>query len=155
MFSSNSFSTVSFSTRSFLFGTQPDESAPSGMRRLELYRLQEEALAEQKKAFSETIRAAVAIATPAPTKKKPKLEPLVPLVTYEKPVFKRKPIYTEPTPLPESLPAWLTLISVEINSWFTTLIPQWEARRQVIISVQKQEAANDADIRLRLLLLAA
>ena len=133
------------------------QDAPSGMHRLMLYKLQEESL--QQEAERRVIRAAAVEAAESvtlPSKKvKTKLEPLVPLEVYERPKFRRPVIRTDQTPVLESLPIWLTLVSSEINSWFTTLIPQWEARRQVIISTSKLEAANDADIRLRLLLLAA
>lgn len=142
------------------WGPTDEPTASSGIRRLQLMQLQEEELLKEsiKEAVAKVVSVAeqskVSVEAHKLAKQPAKLEPLVPLETFPEVKFKRKPIYTNPQPVAENFPVWLSDISLEINSWFTQLIPQWEARREVII-VAKQEAANDADIRLRLLLLAA
>jgi hypothetical protein len=68
--------------------------------------------------------------------------------------FKRKPIYIDPTPVNENLPLWLVQTTIQTNYWVRFLIPLWKKQTQVIIET-KRAAANDADIRLRILLLAA
>jgi hypothetical protein len=134
-------------------------SASSGIRRLQMYQMQEEAL------LKDAIKQAVAkveatndqpekrVEQPKPVKKRKPLPKLVPLETYEKPAFKRKPIYSAPTELNPTLPVWLASISLEVDQWYASIIPLWDEHRKVIIA--RQTAANDADMRLRLLLLLA
>ena len=150
MFSSSSFSTVSFSPKSFFFGMQ--ESASSGMRRLQMYQMQEEAL---KKEEQKTIKAAVKEAVePALAKKKQVKPKLVKLVKYEKPEIPRKPIYSSPTEFNPDLAAMLHIWSMQTDEWLLSVVPLLREHRQVIIK-RNTAAANDADYRLRLLLLAA
>ena len=152
MFSSSSFSTVSFSPKSFFFGVQG--SASSGMRRLQMYQMQEEALKkEEQKTLKDVVKEAV---EPAVVKKKSKqaLPKLVKLVEYEKPEIPRKPIYSSPTEFNPDLAAMLHIWSMQTDEWLLSVVPLLREHRQVIIK-RNTAAANDADYRLRLLLLAA
>jgi len=158
MFSQASFATASFSPTSFFFGIQ-EESASSGVRRLQLYQLQEEAL---KTGFKQAIKTVVEEANeqeqgqttpPRARKTKARKPAMVAREEYPEVRFKRKPIYTQPTDLNTTLPVWLALVSKEVDQWYASLIPLWEEHRRVIIKTQT--AANDAEYRIRLLLLAA
>lgn len=143
-------------------------SAHSGVMRLQLYKMQEEHLLkrEARRAAEEALELQQPVkeenneqvegqATPQRARKGAKRKPaVVEREEFPEVRFKRKPIYTNPQPVVEQFPAWVTFVSLEIDSWFSQLIPLWEERKQVIISAQ-QAAVNDADYRLRLLLLAA
>ena len=130
-------------------------SAPSsGMRRLMMYQLQEESLQkDQKRHIKEAAQAATEKIVKVETKKpREKLEPLVPLETYEVPDFKRKAIYTRPTKV-EPIPFYLAQLD-DVQGWYADLHPLWvQFKLQVV--VPRVEAANDHDMRIRLLLLAA
>ncbi len=78
---------------------------------------------------------------------------LVQLETYEKPDFKRKAIYTQPTKTGAQLPRVVAAVDWELDTMYKEFAPRiiaWQIQEQ-----QKVEAANDADMRIRLLLLAA
>ena len=162
-FWSTGFWTPSFWSRGF-WGDQPvEQSASSGIRRLQMYQMQEEALL--KDAVNEAVAKVLPTkeesnerkqgqATPTRARKAKARKPaVVAREEYPEVRFKRKPIYTTTTDVNPTLPVWLAAISTEVDQWYASIIPLWKEHRQVIIS--KQIAANDADYRLRLLLLLA
>ena len=132
------------------------QDAPSGMHRLMLYKLQEEHLQKEaeKKVISQAAKEVAEKVAAVKPKKKQKLEPLVPLEKYEKPRFKRRHIQPQSTGIDEEVAANLKIWSAEIDSWLIRFSYLLQAQRQVII-IEQEAAANDADYRLRLLLLAA
>jgi len=137
--------------------------APSGMRRLMMYQLQEESLRadEERKKLKQVVTEAVAKSdvpesprteNKAPAKKRrvvssPEIAP-EPL-----PPFKRAPILRTPD---ERLPEVLWMLRTEIYAQYVTTYPVLVTLQQNRVKIQQQvAAANDADYRLRLLLLAA
>jgi len=136
--------------------------ASSGVRRLQAYQLQEEALL--KDAIKKTVEKVLSIegsseqeqgqAAPERSRKAAKRKPaVVAREEYPEVRFKRNPIYTQPTPVNPTLPAWLTLISLEVDQWYLRAIPLWAERKGFLLL--KQSAANDAEYRIRFLLLTA
>lgn len=133
------------------------QTGRSGYWRLFFMQMQEDSLKKDKEKLKAVIKEAVAQAEPvaikATSKKKQKLEPLVPLEVYEKPVFRRKPIYTSPASNTDTLRQLTVASSLEIQAMYAQFVPHLVARQ---IKIQRQvEAANDADYRIRLLLLLA
>ena len=139
-------------------------SAHSGAMRLQLYKMQEEHLLkrEAQRVANEVLNQPETPkdeqverqATPQGTRKAKKRKPaVVEREEYPEVRFKRKPIYANPQPVAENLPMWVGLVSIEIDSWYSSIIPLWKEHCRVIIS--KQDAVNDSDSRLRLLLLVA
>ena len=142
--------------------------ASSGIRRLQMYQLQEQALVKDaiQKAVAEVLNTQEEVkqdeqvqGQEAPSRKvkaTPRRKPVVEVAEEHFPEvrFKRKPIYIDPTPVNENLPLWLVQTTIQTNYWVRFLIPLWKKQTQVIIET-KRAAANDADIRLRILLLAA
>ena len=130
------------------------QDAPSGMHRLMLYQLQEEHL--KKEAEKKTIQVAakeVAEKIVKPTKKVVKK---VKKAKQEEPIERLPPFKLAPVKAPEEtdiLPI-LKLWSDETYSWVLSINPLLSIQAQVIIFKQNA-AANDAEYRLRLLLLAA
>lgn len=163
-FQTTSFSQQAFQKCAFQYsGFQTDEcetGGRSGYWRLFFTKMQEESLQKTKEAIQQAVKETISEqvegqAAPQRARKAKARKPAVVAVEHYPEVrFKRKPIFSNPQPVVEQFPAWLSLVSLEIDSWFSTIIPLWEERKQVIIFKQ-QEAANDADVRLRLLLLAA
>lgn len=87
------------------------------------------------------------------TAKKIKLPPLVELEEYDIPNFKRKPIYTQETKIEAQLPTLLSNTTSELDAMylgFSKHVIAWRKKEK-----QQVEAANDADMRIRLLLLGA
>lgn len=129
----------------------PAVEARSGYWRLFFMKMQEEALKNPALKEEAEKLAAAADLPPidAPERKKPhtKRMPLVPLEVFPEVRFKRKPIYSSPTPVSEVLPSILHDVRRSMESWLV--------RVHHAVILQKQEAANDADICLRILLLAA
>ena len=142
-------------------------SAHSGMVRLQLYKMQEEHLLKREaqrvaeqvvKQETEKNEQVEGQATPKRARKAaPRKFALVEREEFPEVQFRRKPIFTRPMPVNTDIPIWLSFVSLEVQSWFTTFIPLWKEQNRAIIvfNQNKQSAANDADIRLRLLLLAA
>ena len=158
MFNRSSFSPVSFSRISFA-GAQAADEARSGYWRLFFTQMQEDALKKRDEDEKPVTKVETSPEPHVQVKIKPrkKLEPLVPLETYEKPSFKRKPIYAtqEVTQVPADQWQSFYAISLEVDTWLSVLIPQWESRKVELLQIKKVEAVNDADYRVRLLLLAA
>ena len=152
---SSSFSPVSFSTLSFHGTLAPaEQSARSGYWRLFFMQMQEEALKNPELKAEVEKLGVVADLPPldAPERRKARakrLEPLVPLETFPEVKFARKPIYSKPAPVDVELPSWLLELRVDTEQWFVL------ARRNAEQLKKTQDAANDADFALRLLLLAA
>lgn len=139
---------------------QTDETARSGYWRLFYYQLQEAELKkneqEQGKEAPEGARQVTEedASVGAPRKRtKRKLESLVKLETFEKPEFKRKQIYSTPTKINTELPGWLLLVDNELVQMYKDFAPRIVA--QAVKFKKQVDAANDADLRIRLLLLAA
>lgn len=140
-------------------GTPPTQDGKSGYWRLFYYQLQEAELEkeklkraqEQEKETAEgkseaTSKAATVVQNTKPVK-------LIPLEVYEKLEFKRKAIYTQPTKIQAKLPAAVKVVDSELGRMYKEFAPRilaWQIQEQ-----QKVEAANDADNRIRLLLLLA
>lgn len=113
-----SFSPISFSPASFgiSFGGATELTAPSGMRRLMLYQLQEEYLNSLEKKKDEQVKGQEAprregeapeakpVATPAAKPKRPRRQRVAEPTVHERVVipFRRKPTPTEKT-IPEKL----------------------------------------------------
>lgn len=131
---------------------EPTSDGRSGYWRLFFMQLQEEALKKKEELAPQETQQHEEAAKPPKTKKQ-KLPPLVPLEEYEKPNFKRKKIFTDPTEVQETLAPWMLLSSTVVDSWVSALVPIWAEHKKAII--QQREAANDAEYRIRLLLLAA
>lgn len=147
----------------FLHGllSPANQDAQSGVRRLQMYQLQEESLKQDSEKLKADVKEIVLEqeqrqAAPQRTRKAKTRRPTVVAVERppEIPRFKRRPIYENTESVNEGFPIWLAAVSQEINQWVTSYIPLWNEHQRIIISKQR-EAANDADIRLRLLLLAA
>jgi hypothetical protein len=182
-FSTTSFSTTSFSKDAYSIATQavggqcswgtswsrtwgpswgcggaPEQDGRSGYWRLFFTNLQEEALKpkpETTKPQETVLEQEQGQEAPARKSKAKTRKPAVVAVEQFPEVrFKRKPIYSDAKPVVEDFPLWLAEVSLEVDQWISSYIPLWNEHRQVIIS-RKKEAANDADIRLCLLLLAA
>lgn len=142
-------------------GTPPVQDGRSGYWRLFYTQLQEEALKEydRKKQLSntETLESGKQVTeTPKVAKPPVKLEPLVKLDVYETPNFKRKPIYTEPTPVAVNLPAFVAGISLELSKMYQEFAPL--VRAQNIRSIEVARAKRQQRTRRRaaaFLLLAA
>lgn len=141
-------------------GGQPEQDGKSGYWRLFYYQLQEAELKKNeqeqgKEAPSGARQVAEEVATVAHPRKstKRKLEPLVRLETFEKPEFRRKAIYSNPTKLNTKLPALLLAIDNELAQMYKDFAPRIVA--QAVKFNKQVDAANDADLRIRLLLLAA
>lgn len=136
-------------------GTPPVQDARSGYWRLFFMQMQEEALNQYEKHASTERTLAPTSEEPKKTTppKKAKLPALVELETYEIPNFKRKPIYTQETKIEAQLPTVLSKAMLDADSMykdFAKYIVAWKQKEK-----QQAEAANDADMRIRLLLLAA
>ena len=152
MFHRPSFSTVSFSPVSFHGAMTPVvQDGKSGYWRLFFTQMQEEALRQyEEKTGKKTVKNEVAVAK-KPVKKPrtihrtreevPDTSPVVP--------FKLKPIYKEPEAVD-----YVWLMSMQIQTEILKFQPHlmWARLEQVKI---KQAAANDEDMRRRLLLLLA
>ncbi len=141
-------------------GTPPVQDGKSGYWRLFYYQLQEAELEKDeqeqgKEATEGTRQAAEEVAALDTTSKrtKRKLEPLVKLETFEKPDFKRKQIYSAPSPINTALPVWLLSVDIELAQMYKDFAPRIVA--QAVKFKKQVDAANDADHRIRLLLLAA
>lgn len=136
-----------------------EASTRSGYWRLFFYNMQEEALKKldapiEVKVSEEPNEQVERQAAPQGARKAKKRKPtVVAIERYPEVRFKRKPIYTKPTPVAENLPLWLAEVSLEFNAWLNATVPQWRKRLQEKAKVDA--AANDADYRLRILLLAA
>jgi hypothetical protein len=140
-----------------------EQSASSAIRRLQLYQMQEEELIKQaaKEAANKVVQQVEKgdeqeqrkTASQRARKAEKRTPAVVEREEYPKIRFKRKPIYTSPTPLIPILPAWLSIVSHEISQWYAKIFPLWKEHRERIIF--KRSAANDAEYRIRLLLLAA
>jgi Fe2+ transport system protein B len=140
-----------------------DQFASSAIRRLQLYQMQEAELIKQaaKEAANKVVQQVERgneqeqrkTATQRTRKAEKKISTVVEREKHPKIRFKRKPIYTNPTPLTPILPVWLSIVSYEISQWYANIFPLWEEHRKRIIF--KRSAANDAEYRIRLLLLAA
>lgn len=131
MFSSKSFSTVSFSPKSFFFGIQ--ESASSGMRRLQMYQMQEEAL---KKEEQKTVKAAVKEAIKekeAPVQVKKVRKPVKKRVIREEPLpvipFKRIPVAVNDTVFDELAKLPPIVFEVYVQQLSATII-SFQAEKQ-------------------------
>jgi hypothetical protein len=130
------------------------DTSRSGYWRLFFMQMQEEALKKPElRAEVEKLAKVVDLPPIEEAKSKPKrkkLEPLVPLETFPALKFERKPIYSAPTPVDVGLPGWLLALQTSTEGWVL------EARRaEEQAKKQQDEAANDSDMRLRILLLAA
>ena len=158
MFLRNSFNPVSFSRISFAGATAPINDGRSGYWRLFYTQLQEEALKKDADAKLPKPEVTVAETVWEPIKKKPKarvkaVEPLEPIP--ELPKFKRKVVSTTPT-VNEQFPEFVWLMSLEIQQWYKEFQPHVLKMAENRVKINQQiEAANDADMRIRLLLLAA
>lgn len=137
-------------------GGTPTQDGKSGYWRLFYYQLQEAELKKEneQKQGQETSERKVEVtqAKPVAAAGKP-VRQLVQLETYEKPDFKRKAIYTQPTKTEAQLPRVVASVDWELDTMYKEFAPRiiaWQIQEQ-----QKVEAANDADMRIRLLLLAA
>ena len=160
MFNRSSFSPVSFSTISFAGATAPvQQDGKSGYWRLFFMNMQEEALAKRNailvpKINEESNEQVERQATPQGARKAKKRKPaVVEREEYPEVRFKRQPIYANTQPVNENFPLWVYDISMQVDSWYTQFKPLLETNRKVIIA--RQTAANDADVRIRLLLLLA
>lgn len=125
-------------------------SGRSGYWRLFFSSMQEESLRKEKEALTAEIQKAVGEGS-AKAKKPVKLEPLVPLETYEPIQFKRKSITLAPIPWGAGLQEWVAGISDKTQQMYADFWPlllrmQEEARRRI-------EAVREADYRIRLILL--
>jgi len=161
-FSSSGFSAASFSPQAFSMDVA---TGRSGWARLQLIELQQKSLDEDERKKREQEQGQEAesgarkpetpkpVATPA---KKPRRAAKPATVPEERteprvdrlPPLKRKPLYEAPEVLPT-----IWLISTELQTLVTNMRP---VRQRMEPRIQEQQAANDdADVRLRLLLLAA
>lgn len=136
-------------------GTPPVQDEKSGYWRLFFMRMQEEALRQYEKHTSSerTVAPTLEETKKSAPSKKTKLPPLVTLDTYEVPDFKRKPIYTQETKIEAQLPTVVSNAGSKTDSMykeFARHINAWREKEK-----QQIEAANDADMRIRFLLLAA
>ena len=127
----------------------------SGYWRLFFMQMQEEALKQYEKHTNtaQTVAPIHEATKKIVTTKKAKLPLLVELEEYEPPNFKRRPIYTQETKIDEQLPMVVSRGISDIGVMyreFSKHIIAWRSKEK-----QQVEAANDADMRIRLLLLAA
>jgi len=136
-------------------GVPPTQDGRSGYWRLFFMRMQEEALRQYEKHTATERPVAPTLEEPkkpAPSKKA-KPPPLVTLETYEAPDFKRKPIYTQETKIEAKLPTVVSRLGLDTEAMykgFAKHVAAWCEKEK-----QQIEAANDADMRIRFLLLAA
>lgn len=137
-------------------------SAHSGVSRLELYRLQEQALlkravkeAADKVVEQETKKDEQVERKEASRRKSKTASRKFAVVEQVQPetFFRRKPIFRNTTPVNENFPLWVLAIDLQLQTWYAEIVPLRWIESQVIIEPSK--AANDADYRLRILLLAA
>lgn len=137
----------------YLHGAEEETTGRSGYWRLFFHQLQEDALRKDEEKLKEAIKEAVApVLADAPTKPKKvvKLEPLVELEEFPEVKFNRKPIFTRPPSIKQVSAAWLSSIAQKTKDDVERL--QDLVAKHVTAKV---EAANDADYRIRLLLLTA
>jgi hypothetical protein len=161
MFNRPSFSPVSFSQISFngYSHVVPQTDERSGYWRLFFMNMQEEALKKRDavlvpKPNEEPDEQIEREAAPQRARKAaPRKPTVVEPEEFPEVRFKRKPIYATAKPVNEKFPLWVYQISAQIDSWYASYLPLLEASQKVII--EQRAAANDADIRMRLLLLAA
>lgn len=138
----------------YLHGAQEEQTGRSGYWRLFFYQMQEEALRQYKEKTGKEV-AEPQVVTEVVTKKpaSKKIKKVKPVVVDEKPVSKPLPIYQPVKDATEDLVKSIWVISSELHVTMLQ-IPQYITLLNVK-QVEMQQAANDAEVRVRLLLLAA
>jgi len=156
VFLRNSFNPVSFSRISFAGATAPINDGRSGYWKLFFMQMQEDALKKHEEAKLPKVAPVVAEAVTRPIKKTVKarvkeVEPFVPELVIPK--FKRKAMVSAPR-VNEQFPEFMWLMSMEVQNWYAEFQPHIVKMAENRVKII-QQSANDADFRIRLLLLAA
>ena len=167
LFLGQTFLKANFFKPAYLHGagvTPPEQDGRSGYWRLFFTQMQEEALKQYDKKKAELGEALPVALKEVVEKAQPKVAPKKRVEPKPEPLFqpelelpKLKPIYRPPqaAPMPDQFPAFMLLASVEVRQWYLDFQPHLIKMLENQVKIKQQIAANDADIRLRLLLLLA